>query len=119
MRKHVQLGANLGKKAVVGLTHARGAWSNVEDLAQHFGERHQTLERLRVVRAEPERPIGEAVDPPTHAFRKSLSAARTGAAGGTRLVGGEDDTAFAVTIEVVFALLGEELDRTEEALAFA
>ena len=96
-----------------------GLRADARDLAEDLRQRHERRETRGAVRPVPVRPVGERVDPVLHADRRLLPASRALAAGRAGLLRRHPDVAGAVAVEVVLALLGEELDGAAEAVAGA
>ena len=96
-----------------------GLGPDTRDLAEDLRQLHERGEARGALRPVPVRPVGERVDPVLHADRRPLAASRALAARGARLLRRHPDVAGAVAVEVVLALLGEELDGAAEAVAGA
>jgi hypothetical protein len=110
-----QLGAERPDQPVVAARDGLAGSAARENLGEHLGERHEIYDLARGRRRLRLGAVGERLDPVQHADRRRLAAHRTAPAVGARLRGQEPRAAFAVAVEVIFALLREELDRADVA----
>ena len=113
-----QLRTQVGDQPLIAACHLLAARSAAVDFRQHLGQRHQAgdgagrARRCRLGFAA----VGEIVDPVLHADRHRLAADRATAAVALGFFGCQTDAAFAVTVHVVLAFLGEEFDGADEAV---
>ena len=87
------------------------------DLGDDLGQRHQAAECRSLGRAGTVGAVGEELDPVHHPDGQRLAALRAAAVAAAGLGGRQAHAAGAVAVEVVLALLGEELHRTAVAVA--
>jgi hypothetical protein len=99
--------------------HRLGLGADTRDLAEDLRQLHERQEPGHTVRPVAFRAVGERVDPVLHADRRRLAADRALPARFPGLFRRHPDVTGAVTVEVVLALLREELDRAAEAVAAA
>ena len=79
----------------------------------------EALERLSIFWAEAHRPVGQLLHTVLHADGQLFAAYRAQAAARGGLGRGQAHAAVPVAVQMVLALLGEKLDRTQKALAGA
>ena len=111
-----QLRAEPRERLVVVALDRAARRSASGDLGKHLGERHQVRHRAGGRRRDGLAAVGERLDPMQHADSRGLAAHRAAAAMRDGLGRREPRVAFAVAVEVVLALLGEELDGADIAL---
>ena len=107
-----ELRAKAGQQLEVFSLHLLRAFPHPVDFPQDFGQWDQAVERLRLGRPGARGAVGQRLDAVHHADRDRLAADLAEAAVGQCVRRRPDDVAGAVTVEVVFAFLGEEFDRT-------
>ncbi len=90
---------------------------HTEDLAHDLRQRDQVVEVGRTVGADARGPVGERFDAVQHADGQGLAAAGAQSTVGAGVARFEAHLALAVSVEVVFAFLGEELHGAGETLA--
>ena len=121
LAEHVQLGAEGGDERIEPSTDRPAARTDAVDLAQDLGQLYQVFDVRVGGRRRPStvRLIGEILDPAEDADRHRLVALDAHAVALRRLCRGPAHPAGAVTVRMVFALFGEELQRPGESDAGA
>ena len=114
-----QLGTELGDRLIVAARHRARCRAAGGELGENLRQRHQVAYRAGGRRRQRLRlaAVGEHLDAMFDPDRQRLAADGATAAMGERFLGRQPHLAFAMAVEVVFALVGEELDRADIAAA--
>src|SRR5262249_29454887 len=110
-------GAELGDRLIVAARNRLRCRPAAGKLGQNFLKRHQVRygagarRRQRLVLAA----VGEHLDAMLDADRQRLAPDRTTAAMRERFLRGKPHLAFAMTVEMIFALIGKKFDRPDIA----
>src|SRR5690606_8607373 len=113
--QQVQFGAEPAEQARVLALDPAALRAHAEHGAEHLVHRHERAVRRGSGRPRAVRPVRQLLDAREHASRERLAARGAAPFPLTRFPWGEAHAACAVPVEVVLPLLGEELDRAEEA----